>query len=144
MTKISLDQFKVRVEYAVQWGDMDAARHVNNLVYLRWAESSRLAYFEHMGINSNFSEGVDPILGWQDCKYIFPMVYPDTAIVGVRAIEIKEDRFVLESAIFSKVHERIAAISRQSIVPYDYVALRKAALPEEWLIKINTIDQLNS
>jgi len=143
MSKISLDQFKVRIEYPVQWGDMDAARHVNNLVYLRWAESSRLAYFERMGISNNFSEGVDPILGWQDCKYIFPMVYPDTAVVGVRAIEIMEDRFMVESAIFSKVHQRIAAISRQSIVPYDYAALRKAAMPEEWVDRIKAIDVIS-
>jgi len=70
-------------------------------------------------------------------------VYPDTAVVGVRAIEIMEDRFMVESAIFSKVHQRIAAISRQSIVPYDYAALRKAAMPEEWVDRIKAIDVIS-
>lgn len=139
MEKVLLEYYKVRVEYPVHWGDMDAARHVNNLVYLRWAESSRLAYFERMKITNSFSKGIDPILGWQECKYIFPMVYPDVALVGVRAIEIKADRFILESAIFSQQNQRVAAIVRQSIVPYDYEQLKKADLPEDWVQRIREI-----
>lgn len=30
-----LKQFPVWIEIPVQWGDMDAAQHVNNLIYLR-------------------------------------------------------------------------------------------------------------
>lgn len=136
-----LQTYPVQVEYMVHWGDMDAARHVNNLTYLKWGESARLSYFEQMGMDVSFTAGsVGPILGWQDCKYLFPITYPDTALIGIKALEVKADRFYLECAIFSKRHERIAAISKQRIVAYDYSELKKANLPEEWVAAIQRIE----
>ena len=131
--RVKIEDYKTIVHYPVQWGDMDAAQHVNNLIYLRWGESARILYFEKTGIDTTFNrKSIGPILGWQECKYIFPMTYPDTAIVGIRTLEIKEDRVLIETAVFSKKHERIAAISKQSIVPYDYAKLGKAPMPDFW------------
>lgn len=136
-----LKKYRVISRYRVQWGQMDSARHVNNTIYLRWAESARIAYFEAMKMDTSFQGGgVGPILGWQDCKYIFPLTYPDTAIVGVRTIEEKEDRFFMECAIYSEKHQRISAISKQSIIPYDYKDLKKVAVPQSWRDVIASIE----
>ena len=120
---------------------MDSARHVNNLVYLRWAETARVIYFGAMGMSIAF-EGAEAgaILAWQDCKYIFPMTHPDTALIGVRTIEVLEDRFTLQTAVFSKMHDRIAAITQQSIVPYNYAELRKVAMPQTWVDGIARVE----
>ena len=137
-----LSKYRLIKNYSVQWGQMDSARHVNNTVYLRWAESARIAYFEAMNMDTSFQGGgVGPILGWQDCKYIFPLTYPDTAMVGVRTIEEKEDRFIMECAIFSETHQRISAISKQSIIPYDYKSLKKVPIPQAWITAIASIEQ---
>ena len=37
--------FPVVVVQAVVWGDMDSYRHVNNVVYLTYVESARVAYY---------------------------------------------------------------------------------------------------
>ena len=125
--------FPFQQKYRVHWGDMDAAQHVNNLVYLRWAESGRIAFFESIFGSVSFKDAIGPILAWQDIKYIFAMTYPDHALVGVRVTELKEDRFFLETRIFSERHERLAAINSQSIMAYDYRSLKKAELPEMWV-----------
>ena len=127
-----------KMEIPVQWGEMDAARHVNNLVYLRWCESSRIDYFMKCGINSEFKDAVGPILSYQDCKYIFPMTFPDTAIITCSIHEIKEDRFILKSEVHSKKYTRIAAVSYQTIVPYDYKSLKKAPIPAAWMDAMNS------
>ena len=139
--RITLQDFTVKAEFPTHWGDMDSARHINNLIYLWWAETVRVIYFEAMGMSVAFAgEDAGAILGWQDCKYIYPMVHPDTAVVGVRTHEIRDDRFVLQTAIFSKEHDRIAAVTHQSIVPYSYASLKKVPLPEAWLTGIKRID----
>ncbi len=138
--KLSLQSFEIKEKYPVHWGDMDAAKHVNNLLYLRWAESGRIAFFKVMGMDTSFSSSeVGPILGWQDCKYIFPITFPDTVIVGIRCSEILEDRFKLECGIFSERHDKIAAISRQDIIPYDYGTLKKVALPTQWRAQLEKL-----
>ena len=137
-----LEKYPIVKEFPVQWGDMDAAQHVNNLIYLKWAESARIYYFDEMEMDTSFRPGgTGPIMGWQECKYIFPMTFPDTAIVGVRTCELRQDRFLLESAVYSKQHQRIACISKQSVIPYDYEALKKAALPDEWINSIQKIEK---
>lgn len=137
-----LSKYKVIIECPVHWGEMDAANHVNNLCYLRWCESARIKYFEQIGMTIDFKGNEGPILGWQDCKYIFPITYPDTVMVGARIIEMKEDRFMMECAVFSKRHQRIASISKQSIIPYSYKELKKVNMPEAWVRAIKTLEEV--
>ena len=53
-----------------------------------------------------------------------------------------EDRFIMECKVYSKKHERISAISKQSIIPYNYDSLSKSALPIEWRNAISKIEDL--
>ncbi len=141
MNRITLDDFRLTTSFTVLWGDMDAANHVNNLIYLKWTETARLLYFEAMGMDVSFGPGVaGPILAWQDCKYTFPVTYPDTVHVGIRTIGVEQDRFTMECGVFSARHQRLAALGKQTIVPYDFGALKKVAMPAAWLTGIERIE----
>ena len=127
------------IETKIMWGHMDSANHVNNLIYLQWAETARVLYFEKMGMDTTFSGAEGPILGWQDGKYIYPLTYPDDVLVTEVVIELLEDRFVLESKIYSLQKTRIAAISKQHIIPYSYKELKKIPLPDKWISNIKRL-----
>ena len=136
-TKAFIAEFPVNIEIDVQWGDMDAAQHVNNTVYLRWTESSRIDFFIKLGYGISQKDGeAGFILGFQDCKYIFPVTFPDTVIVGAKVVEVGKDRIFFQSQFFSKKYQRLAAISNQTIVTYDYSTLKKVDVPEELKKKI--------
>ena len=134
-----LEKYKVITKIPIQWADMDAAQHVHNAMYLQLAEAGRILYADKMGIDLTFKK-IGPILGWQDCKYIFPITYPDTAIVGARVIEVLEDRFLMEIAVFSEKHQRISALSKQQIIPYDYGKLKKVPLSQDWIDGIEKLE----
>ena len=85
-----------------------------------------------MGIVGKEADDTGPILASTTCKFIFPLAHPDTAIAATRVIETQEDRFVMEYAVFSKTHQRIAAKGTGVIVPYNYNLKRKADLPRSW------------
>ena len=131
--RLQLSDFIFQEKYPVHWGELDAAKHVNNLVYLKWTETLRVNFCDHLGIDTSFDAGtVGIILGAQYCKYIYPMRFPDTAIVGLKIQSIEPDRFTVLSGIFSEKHQRIAAWSTHDVIAYDYGALNKVDLPEEW------------
>ncbi len=140
LTKIfpEIDLAPVKIEVPVLWGDIDMARHVNNLVYLKWTETARVRLFEGM-METGFNNDAGPILAWQDCKYIFPMTYPDVAVVTCGVKEIQTDRFIVESQVYSTLHKRITAISLQSIIPYNYNELKKIPLPALWSEKLQQL-----
>ncbi|HEX6622399.1 MAG TPA: acyl-CoA thioesterase, partial [Pyrinomonadaceae bacterium] len=100
-----LEAYPVVIETPVAWGEMDSFQHVNNIVYFRYFESARMAYFERVGFWAYMDEtGVGPILASTRCKFILPLTYPDTVSIGARVSEIEDDRFTMSYAVVSHNH----------------------------------------
>ncbi len=133
--------YPVVIESPVAWGDMDAFAHVNNTVYLRWFESSRIAYFEKLELMELMERtGVGPILASTRCRFKIPLDYPDRVSVGARIARIGEDRFVMEYAAASHRHAAIAADGEGLIVAYDYRQRAKAPIPDEVRERIHRLE----
>lgn len=123
--------YPVIIELPVEWGDMDAFGHVNNVIFYRYFENSRIAYLEKIGVWEHMEKHkVGPILASSRCKYKVPLTYPDTVSVGSRVTIIKEDRFLMEHVIYSHKNEKVAAEGEGTIVIFDYRKGAKAAVPE--------------
>jgi acyl-CoA thioester hydrolase len=137
----SLSDYPVVIEFPVRWGEMDAFQHVNNVAYFRYCESARIAYFEKIDyMGSAEKGGLGPILASASCKFIAPLFYPDTVAVGVRAGEIKDDRFEMEYAVVSRSQSRLVALSQSTIVSYDYKNHCKVPLPEEVRNRVKALE----
>ena len=146
MPRDLLEQFPVIIKTPIAWGEMDAFQHVNNIVYFRYFESARIAYFERINFaDQETNDGVGPILAHTQCRFRKALTYPDTISVGVRVTEIKEDRFVMALSAFSHRLQKIAAEGTAEIVAFDYRQNKKAQLPaavREMIGKLeNGIDQ---
>ncbi|MGI9107416.1 MAG: acyl-CoA thioesterase [Pyrinomonadaceae bacterium] len=127
-----LKTFPVVIELSVAWGEMDSFQHVNNIVYFRYFESARMAYFDQLDIWSYLNEtGIGPILASTQCKFKVPLTYPDSVSVGTRITEIEDDRFLMKYVVVSHRHEKVAAEGEGVIVSYNYREQRKTPLPEE-------------
>lgn len=122
--------YPVTLVLAIAWGDMDALAHVNNVVYFRWFESARVAYFGRVGLIDWTGEGVaGPILAAASCRYRAPLTYPDKVTVGARTVRLGRDRFVMGYAVASERLGRVAAEGEGTVVTYDFAAGRKVAMP---------------
>jgi acyl-CoA thioester hydrolase len=83
-----LGRWPVTIELPVQWGEMDALGHVNNLSYLRWCESSRIAYFEAGGLWARKAENIGPILARTQLDYRLALTFPDTVYASTTVLKI--------------------------------------------------------
>ena len=125
-----LADYPVVIEFPIHWGEMDAFNHVNNVVYFRYFESGRIAFFAALGVEGfTTTEGVGPILASIDCKFKFPLTFPDTVAVGTKITQIGEDRFTMHHRVVSRRHNRVAAEGDGVVVTFDYAAGRKAPIP---------------
>jgi acyl-CoA thioester hydrolase len=136
-----LTQYPVVVEVPVAWGEMDAYSHVNNIVYFRYFETARIAYFEKLEypdfVNRN---PLGPILASTSCRFRAPLAFPDQVSVGARVARVEEDRFVMFYAVFSHRLQRIAAEGEGTIVCFNYLENRKAPLPQALIRKIAELE----
>ena len=98
-----LGAFPVRLTLPVQWGEMDAFHHVNNVHYLRWFESARITYFAALGIAIELdgSPKLRPILARSTIDYRAPVTFPDTVTVEVLNQLIRENPHNMTQAIRS-------------------------------------------
>ena len=131
MTHELLAGYPVVVSIPVQWGDMDAYGHVNNTVFFRLFESARIAYLERCGFIRSYDEHrIGAILHSTECRFRHALTYPDTVLVGARALDVQEDRFRMGYAIVSETQHAVVGEGTGVIVSFDYAARQKIALPE--------------
>jgi acyl-CoA thioester hydrolase len=127
-----LKAFPVVIEITVAWGEMDALKHVNNVVYFRYFESARIAYFDKLKYWEYMQRtGMGPILASTKCRYMAPLTFPDRVFSGTRTLELGEDRFVMQHCLVSERLQKVAAEGEAVLVSYDYREQRKAPLPED-------------
>jgi acyl-CoA thioester hydrolase len=141
--KETLADFPVVIELRVAWGEMDAMQHVNNIVYFRYVESARMAYFERIGfLKHQQTTGIGPILAWTSCRFRRALTYPDTIQVGARVKAIEADRFTMETRIVSSAMSDVAAESEGIVVSFDYRKQKKAKLPGTIRDRIRRLEKL--
>jgi acyl-CoA thioester hydrolase len=140
-----LQGYPIVIEIPVAWGEMDAFGHVNNIIYLRYFESARVAYFTRAGFFPRSGEStIGAILASIQCAYKFPLVYPDTVWAAVRVAEVGEDRLTMHHRIVSQRHGRVAAEGEGVVVSYDYAIRQKARVPDDLRQRIAEIEAGNA
>ncbi|NVM43411.1 MAG: acyl-CoA thioesterase [Candidatus Lokiarchaeota archaeon] len=126
-----LNDYTAVEEMPVRWGDMDARGHVNNTLYLRYFESSRIALFRTLNLYEEPTEvRIGPILSFQSCSYKAPLTYPDTIYVGAKIEAIEGSKIIIKHSIVSKKRNRIVAEGEAHIIWYDYDNKKRANISD--------------
>ena len=112
---MTLSRWPVTIELPVQWGDMDSFGHVNNVVYLRWFESARIAYFEKAGILSQMPD-VGPIQARQVIDYRLPLKYPDRLLVSTTVTKLGNTSFTMGLRLRSRANDRAIAAEGEAVI----------------------------
>ena len=118
----SLANYAVIHQQAVQWGEMDAFNHLNNVVYYRYAESARITYLQTLGM---FDGSMITMLAQSSCQYLRPVTYPDTLLLGVRCQRLGNTSIVIEYAYYSCEQQVIVANAEAVIVRLDSSGSKK-------------------
>lgn len=127
-----MDDFSVMVQIPVLWGDQDLFGHVNNTVYFKWYESSRIAYWYQSGMDAAMRpKQWGPILASVSCDYLKQVNFPDTVKVGARISEIRRSSMILDHAVFSESNSDISARGRSVIVLFDYAQQKPQRIGDE-------------
>jgi acyl-CoA thioester hydrolase len=127
-----LADFPVVTTIPLLWGDLDAFGHVNNLAYMRWAETARVEYLFPIGLFPPLPpSGVAPILASMKCDYKRVLNYPDTVYVGTRIARIGKSSLQMLHRIVSRNLDEIAAEVDSTLVMLDYPRNKPVTVPAD-------------
>jgi len=137
-----IEGYPVVIEIPVAWGEMDAFQHLNNIIYFRYFESARIAYFERLDLLELMTQkGIGPILASTSCKFRIPLTYPDKVLAGAKVSKIEKDRFTMNYIVVSTKHEKTAAEGEGLIVVYNYRENKKTMIPQKLRDRILNIEE---
>jgi acyl-CoA thioester hydrolase len=126
-----LGRYPISVEIPVAWGEMDSFQHVNNVVYARWMETARVAYFNRLGLMCPLrADGVGPIVARIALDFDRPVNFPDTIRVDATVRTIGKSSLTLAYRIWSTAQQAQVATGEDVVVLFDYRAGRKAHVDE--------------
>jgi acyl-CoA thioester hydrolase len=119
-----------QLQMAVRWGDMDALGHVNNTVYLRYFEQSRIEWTESLG-RALDQKGESLILLKSIVTYLKPLVYPADLVVRLYAGPVGRSSFTLFNDLFVKGDEATPVADGEFIIVwFDYRSGKSANVPQ--------------
>jgi acyl-CoA thioester hydrolase len=129
-----LDGFFSVVALEVAWGDMDAWEHVNNTMYFRYLETARLRYLWDLGWGALEREGLLPVVGRVEARFLRPLRFPASLRVGTRPRELRAARVVLEHHVVTREGPHtapvLATVGVSEVVPFDARRERVVRVPE--------------
>jgi len=129
----------ITTEIPVLWGDMDSFGHVNNIIYLKWCETSRVELIckvwnlNALSMSEILSEnGMGPILANFNTNYRIPISCPDTIYVKTRIKHVGNTSFGIEHQITSKNNgSKIVVDADSVVVMVNYKTGEKIQIDEE-------------
>ena len=115
----------------VRFGDLDAMRHLNNVVFLRYFETARIAYIRSLLPQHDPSHPETEQFGliFAEChiNYRSPVYFDEELAVECSIGEIRRSAFQVEFRM--RVGDRLAAEGYGWLVGFDYSAEHSAPLP---------------
>jgi acyl-CoA thioester hydrolase len=136
-----LADFPVVITLPVQWGDQDSFQHVNNTVYFRWYESSRIAYSARIGLGELMRQSrIGPILASVASDYKRQITFPDTVHVGARITRIGRTSLTMEHALVSAAGREVVAVGRATLVVFNYNTGSPVPVPDAIRAAVNALE----
>jgi len=123
----------------IRWGDMDAYGHVNNTIYFRYMEQTRVEHLERMGYTIGPPAGKSPVIIDSSCTFLKPLSYP--GLVEVKMFLGAPGRSSIPSSYELRLHgdETLYASGAAKIVWVDMASGESVPIPDDLRAHLATL-----
>ena len=126
-----LEGFPLITRFSVPFADIDMMRHVNNVAYIRWAETMRAEYFARvMGTAINGRHGM--IQASIEFAYERQLSYRESIAVGCSIPRIGTKSFDFIYEVWSVDAGHRAAHGKTTMVAFDFADNATIVVPQDW------------
>ncbi len=115
----------------IRFGDLDAMRHLNNVVFLRYFETARIGYLQQLlpAHDPAHPEGdLGFIFAEAKIEYRSPGQFDDEVTIELRTADVRRSSFRIEFRM--RVQGRLLAEGYGVLVGYDYETQRARPLTD--------------
>jgi acyl-CoA thioester hydrolase len=115
----------------IDWADLDLFGHVNNVMFFKYMQASRLHFCEGLGLTSlNESGKLSFMVASSKCDFKKPLYYPGSVTVHTKVAWAKNTSFCLSHELRTESDE-ICGTGEDVLVLFDYEKKQKVELSRE-------------
>jgi len=112
--------YKSHLEIRIDWSELDVFGHVNNVMFMKYIQSSRVHLWELVGLGDRVSlSGFGPMLASTSCQFLRPLFYPGNVVVRAKVSFIKNTSFGIDHIILNDKGDTVATAS-DVVVNFDF------------------------
>jgi acyl-CoA thioester hydrolase len=125
----------------VRYADLDTMRHVNNVAFVRFFESARLAFMQHAFPQHDPTDPADfpAVLAEVHVHYRAPAYLDEQIRTLLRPREVKRSSFIVQFEMRREGDGTVLADGHGVYVGYDYVAEKARPLGEEMTARLREL-----
>jgi acyl-CoA thioester hydrolase len=122
--------FPVKLNLRLDWSEMDLFGHINNVMFFKFMQASRVHYWEVSKFDGDFkTKRIGPLLASSSCQFRKPLFYPGNIVVEARVDFIKNSSFGIVHRILNDKGE-VCAEGQDVVVLFDFNKNEKVTIPE--------------
>lgn len=126
----------------VEFRDVDAARHVNNAVYLTYLETARVGYLRE-ALGHEILDHLSLIVARITIDFRSPARFGQALEVGARVPRVGSKSFEMEHEVRAG-DGRLVAEASSVLVAFDYDRHDSVPVPQAWRERIETYEARSS
>ncbi len=128
------------LQLRIDWSELDLFGHVNNVMFMKYIQASRVHYWEQIGLYQHFLRTKQgPMLAAVNCDFKKPLFYPGNIHIEARMVYIRNSSFSLRHRILNEQRE-IAAEAEDVMVMFDFNENRKLTFPQEFRDAVERVE----
>lgn len=132
-----MDAFPLSLTLRIDWSEIDAFGHINNLAIMRYAQSARACGLEGIGMMP-VETGLGPILAATSCQFRRQLHYPGTVEVRSRFEHLRTTSFHMAHQILDAEGHLVAEV-HDVMVYFDFKTHEKRPIPPELRARLEAL-----
>ncbi len=126
---ININDYKVSLSLRIDWSEMDLFGHVNNVMFVKYVQASRVNYWEQVGLTDSFEKDkIGPILASTACQFKKPLYYPGNITIKAKIDHMGTTSFSISHIILNDKQE-ICATAQDVVVMFNFNTHEKLEIP---------------
>jgi acyl-CoA thioester hydrolase len=123
--------FPVKLSVRLDWSEMDMFGHINNVMYFKFIQASRVNYWENVKLMRDYkAQKIGPMLLSTSCHFKKPLFYPGNITLQAKVEFIKNSSMGLHHQIINDKQE-LAAEAHDVIVLYNFSENQTVVIPDD-------------
>ncbi len=123
--------FPVKLSLRLDWSEMDMFGHINNVMYFKFIQASRVNYWENVKLMRDYKEQkIGPMLLSTSCHFKKPLFYPGNITLQAKVEFIKNSSMGIHHQIINDKQE-LAAEAHDVIVLYNFSLNQTVVIPDD-------------